>query len=162
MTFMKFRGLVVTAAALLILGGCAVPGKGEPGIAAVYHDRVITEADISAVRLGLNELESGPNAGEDLTLLLIGPQVVAFAEDLGYGMTDEQIQTRADQWISMVTKGRTLNATITSGGGEVVRVIESMSLIMHDADGQLALIRLVQDIEKNAMRRHRTPRRPRS
>lgn len=150
MTANPLRSLPLIAVALLALAGCAVPGKGEPGVVAVYHDREITDADITAIRLGMNELCSGPNSGEDLTLLLLGPEVVALAEDLGYGMTDEQLATQAEIWVSYENDPLCLNTELTTGALEVVRVVQYVAILMHEVDGTLALIELVTDIDENA------------
>ncbi len=153
MTVSRFRFFAVAALSLLILGGCAVPGKGEPGVLAEYHDYVITDDDITAIQDAMDELFSGPNAGEDLTLLLIGPAVVGFAEQIGYkdDLSDEAIAERARQWVAYASQGQVGETTVTSAGLRVVRYVYALNLVMHDANGTLALINLVEDIEENAV-----------
>ena len=151
MKISRFRALALVTVAALVLGGCAAPGQGQPGVAAVFHDRVITNANIEALRAGLNDLYSGPNAGEDVTLLLIGPEVVALADQLGLGLTDAQLKSEAELWIAYATQGQVTPTTISPGAIEIVRVVEAINLLMHNADGELALIKLVTDVEANTV-----------
>lgn len=150
MTLSRFRAVALVATALLVLGGCAVPGKGEPGVVATYRDRVITDSDITTVQLSLNDLYSGPNAGEDLTLLLMGQDAVAIADELGYGQTDQELLDMAGIWIAYATKGQVTDIKVTPRAIEVVRVVEAINLLMHDPDGLIALTALVKDIEENS------------
>jgi len=149
MTFSRLRRVALVLVAALALGGCGVPGKGDPGVVATYRDRVITDRDITAVYNALDDLCAHPHAGEDLTLLLLGPEVVAIADELGLGMTDEQLLDVSDLWIAYWSQGRS-GCTVTADAVEVVRIVEAINLLMHDADGVTALFGLVQDIEAYA------------
>jgi hypothetical protein len=150
MTFSPLRTLALVAAALLALGGCAVPGMGEPGVAAVYRDRIVTDGDITSIRHAMDDLYSGPNSGEDLTLLLIGPEVIAIADQLDLSLTDDQLLEQAGIWITYATEGQVTDLGVTPGALEVVRIVEDVNLLMHDPDGLIALTGLVQDIEDNS------------
>lgn len=143
--------VAVAIAGVLLLGGCAVPGKGEPGVVATYRGHVITDDDITALHNAMDELFSAPNVGEDLTLLLIGSEVVAIAEDVGYDLSEEHVEDRAQAWVSYATWGQGGQVTLSSAAFEVVKVVEALNLVVHDADGTLALVALVQDIEDNGV-----------
>jgi hypothetical protein len=151
MTVSRLRPLAVAVVTLIVLGGCAVPGKGEPGVAAEYRGNVITDQNITELRdvMG-DELYSAPQAGEDLTLLLVGPDAVTFVEQLGYDLSDDYVAGRAQQWISYSSKGQINDAVVTPACLAVVRVVDALNIMMHDADGLLALRSLVSDIEQNA------------
>lgn len=155
MTVSRVRLIAVAALSLLIVGGCSVPGKGDPGVVAVYRGNVITEDNVLALdKVMSGELLAPPIAGEDLTLLLIGPQVVACAEQHGYGeyLTNDALASRARQWVSYTKQGRPIDVTVTPDGLGVVRVVEAINLLMHDpGDGFICLFAVLQDVEENAV-----------
>ncbi len=150
MTVSSLRSVTLMATALLVMGGCAVPGKGEPGVAAEYRDRVITEDDVTAIRTGFDDLHTWVDAGEDLTLLLIGPEVVATAEQHELGMTDDEVRSAANLWVSFVEGPW---AEPSPGAKEIVRVVMSIFLLMEEPSGEglEALFKLARDVEAHTV-----------
>jgi hypothetical protein len=133
MTLLRRRIVgAVAVLATLALSACAVPGQGEPGIAATYGDRVVTNQqvlDMSQAYEDLGTVSSAP--GEPLTMLLLGPDLVAEATRLGMPLTDEKVQTSAEDWIAYNKVG----GTVTPAALELVRDLYSLFYLFTSTDG---------------------------
>jgi hypothetical protein len=148
MTLSPLRTLAFVGALTLVLTGCAVPGEGAPGVAAVYRDRVITTADVNDLYTALDALYSRPHPGEDLTLLLIGPEAVTIAESLGVNLSDAVARRDALLWMSS-QQGDLVEPT--PAVLEVAREVWAISYLINDPDGLGALILLIQDVAANTV-----------
>jgi hypothetical protein len=149
MTHRAPRLLALGAAAVLALSGCATPGNGDPGVATTYRDRVITQADVTEVEAILRDLGSPTHPGEALTLLLIGPEAVAIAQDLGVEFTEAGLRADALMWMSA------MKAPQVEPSPEVLELIlqvRSIAYLMNDqeGDGVTQMIALVTDIQENS------------
>jgi len=148
MTHLRPWPLAVVGALALVLTGCAVPGGGSPSVAAIYRDRVITTADVDDLFVTLDALGSQPDPGQDLTLLLIGPEAVTIAESLGVSISDDIARQDALMW--MYVEGSDL-AEPTPAMLEVTREVLAIAVIASDPQGSVALMNLVQDVQANTV-----------
>lgn len=144
------RAVALVAAVLCVVGGCAVPGKGDPGVAATYRDRVITEDDIASIHSGFEDLSTEVDVGEDLTLLLIGPAVIEAAERRGFSLTDDEATTAANLWVSFL-QGTWVEPTTEVK--EIVREVKAIAFLMDipSGTGLEALEDVVKEVEANTV-----------
>jgi hypothetical protein len=104
----RISGAVV-ALATLTLAACAVPGQGNPGVAATYGDRVVTNQQVLDMSQAYADLGTAPSGvGEPLTMLLLGPDLIAEAEELGLVVSDATLQNAAENWIAHNERGGTV------------------------------------------------------
>jgi hypothetical protein len=148
MTHLRPWPFAVVGAFALVLTGCAVPGEGSPSVAAIYRDRVITNADVDDLSVTLAALGSQPDPAQDLTLLLIGQEAVTIAESLGVSISDDIARQDALLW--MYVEGSDLTEP-TPAVLEVTREVLSIAVIASDPQGSLALMSLVQDVQANTV-----------
>ena len=139
---------VVAVLATLVLAACAVPGQGDPGVAATYGDRVVTNQqvlDYDQAFADLGTPATGP--GVALTLLLLGPEVIAAAEDRGFTVTDDEAMIAAKAWMRYADR----DGTPTSDALDVVRAeLALIELLTTDA-GFAALEEITRGIEDDAV-----------
>jgi hypothetical protein len=148
MTLSRLQPLALAGALVLLLSGCSVSGDGAPGVAAIYRDRVVTNDDVNQIYSALDTLYSRPHPGEDLTLLLIGPEAVSIAQSLGVDLSDPIARQDALLWMSAQQGAQVEpDATVL----EVTREVRAIAYIINDPDGLVALLRLVQDVEENTI-----------
>ncbi len=137
MTLLRRRIVgAVAVFATLALSACAVPGQGEPGVAATYGDRVVTNQqvlDMSQAYADLGTASSG--AGEPLTMLLLGPDLVAAAEKLGTPISDTKLQTAAQEWIAYNKNG----GTATPEALELVHYLLAFYYLLTSPEGATVL-----------------------
>ncbi len=91
--------IAVAALATLTLSACAVSGQGDPGVAATYGDRVVTNQqvlDYGKVFVDFGTPATGP--GVALTLLLLGPDLLSAAQEHGFTVTDDEVTIAARVW----------------------------------------------------------------
>src|SRR5450759_1225085 len=110
MTLVRRRVVgAIAVFATLALSACAVPGQGDPGVAATYGDRVVTNQQVLDMNQAYTDLGTSSAAvGAPLTLLLVGPDLVAEATRLGMNLSDEKVQTAAESWIAYNKNGGTV------------------------------------------------------
>lgn len=149
----RLRLTALALAATISLTACGAPGHGDPGVAAVYRDKVITQDDVFAVSDALDGLYQSPHPGEALTLILIGPGAVAIAEEAGFVLSDQDLISNAAAW-QLASKG--LSTTPTRTQIELIRVTQSLEYINSEAELIPKLIALAQDIEANTVASPRT------
>ena len=149
MTLLRRRivGAVAVLAALA-LSACAVPGQGDPGVAATYGDKVITNEQVVAMSKGYADLGAAPSgAGEALTMLLIGPDLVAKAEKLGMNASESKVQTAAEKWIAYNQQG----GTVTPEGLELVRDLLAVFYLLTSKEGIAVLEQAALDAEEGVV-----------
>src|SRR5512143_1901801 len=103
--------------ATLAVSACAAPGQGDPGVAATYGDRVVTNqqvVDMGQAYASLGVASGG--AGGPLTLVLLGPDLIAEAEKLGMNASDEMVKRSTQDWIDYNKSG----GTVTPAAVELV------------------------------------------
>jgi hypothetical protein len=101
--------VAVAALATLALAACSVPGQGDPGVAATYGDRVVTNQQVLDMSQAYADLGTAPGGvGEPLTMLLLGPDLIAEAEELGLVVSDAKLQNAAENWIAYNERGGTV------------------------------------------------------
>jgi len=140
------RRIAAAAAALAILAlsACAVPGQGDPGVAGTYGDRVVTNQQvIDTSRAFLDLGTSVDGNGAPLTLLLIGPDLISDAEKLGFRVTEDELQSRADQWVAYAQHG----GEVTPAGLEVVHELMALLFLLTSDEGAAALEQVADDAE---------------
>lgn len=149
MTLLRRR--IVGAAAVLAalaLSACAVPGQGDPGVAATYGDRVVTNEQVVAMSKGYADLGTAPSgAGEALTMLLIGPDLVAEAERLGMTASDTKLQRAAEKWIAYNEQG----GTVTPEALELVRDLLAVFYLLTSTEGIAVLEQAALDAEEGVV-----------
>jgi hypothetical protein len=133
MTLLRRR--IVGAAAVLAtlaISACAVPGQGDPGVAATYGDRVVTNQQVLDMSQGYADLGTASSgAGAPLTMLLIGPDLIAGAEKLGMVVSDDKLNSVAEEWIAFNRRG----GTVTPAALELVRDLLAVLYLSRSADG---------------------------
>lgn len=145
MTLLRRRIVgAVAVLAVLALSACAVPGQGDPGVAATYGDRVVTNEQVVAMSKAYADLGTAPSgAGQALTMLLIGPDLVAEAERLGMNASDAKLQKAAEKWIAYNQQG----GTVTPEGLEFVRDLFAVFYLMTSTEGIAVLEKAGLDAE---------------
>ena len=145
MTLLRRRVVgAVAVLAALGLSACAVPGQGDPGVAATYGDRVVTNEQVVAMSKGYADLGTAPSgAGEALTMLLIGPDLVAEAERLGMSATDAKVQKAAEQWIAYNQQG----GAVTPEARELVHDLLAVFYLLTSTEGIAVLEKAGRDAE---------------
>jgi hypothetical protein len=122
----------VALLATLALSACAVPGQGDPGVAATYGDRVVTNQQVLDMGQTYADLGTASNAvGEPLTMLLLGPDLIAEAEKLGMVVSDDELATKAQAWIDSNQKG----GTVTPETLELVHDLSAVIYLLMSTDG---------------------------
>ncbi len=145
MTVLRRRivGAIAVFAALA-LSACAVPGQGKPGIAATYGDRVVTNQQVLDMSRAYVDLGTAPkSAGEPLTMLLLGPDLVAEAENMGMNLTDDKVENAAEDWIAYNQNGGTVTPEVL----ELVRDLYSLFYLFASTDGVAILEKAGADAE---------------
>jgi hypothetical protein len=143
----RISGAVI-ALATLALAACAVPGQGNPGVAATYGDTVVTNQEVldydqAFVDLGTPAISTGVS----VTLLLLGPTVISVAEEQGFTVTDDEAMIAAKAW--MRHAGR--DGTPTPDALEVVRAELALIQLLTTETGFAALEEITQGIEDDAV-----------
>jgi hypothetical protein len=134
----------IAVLATLALSACAVPGQGEPGVAATYGDRVVTNQqvlDMNQAFLDVGTASSG--IGQPLTMLLIGPDLVTGAEKLGMVLSDAKVTTAAQEWIAYNKNG----GTVTPEALQLVRDLYAVYYLLTSTDGVAVLLKAGTDAE---------------
>ena len=145
MTLLRRRIVgAVAVLAVLALSACAVPGQGDPGVAATYGDRVVTNEQVVAMSKAYADVGTAPSgAGEALTMLLLGPDLVAEAERLGMNASDAKLQKAAEKWIANNQQG----GTVTPEALELVRDLLAVYYLLTSTDGIAVLEQAGRDAE---------------
>lgn len=128
----------------LALSACAVPGQGDPGVAATYGDRVVTNQqvfDMSQAYLDIGTASSG--VGEPLTMLLLGPDLIAQAEKLGMVVSDDMLKSKTQEWIGYSQNG----GTLTPATVELVHGLLAIYYLLTSTDGVAVLEKAGTDAE---------------
>jgi hypothetical protein len=152
MTLTRLKPIALVGVLVLILAGCATPGQGDPGVAAVFRGHTITNADVYALDQAFANLSSAPTPGADLTLLLIGPESVSIAESLGTTFTEEELTTSAVLWMAYVNVPWTRP---TAESLEVIRMLKAIDFIFHNTEGLTKLVDYITSVVEEA---HVNPR----
>jgi hypothetical protein len=138
----------VAALATLALSACAVPGQGDPGVAATYGDRVITNQQV--LNYGQAFVDLGTPAtspGVPLTLLLLGPEVIAAAEEEGFTVTDVEAKIAARAWMHYADR----DGVPTPDALEVVRAELALIELLTTEEGFAALEEITRGVENEAV-----------
>jgi hypothetical protein len=145
MTLLRRRIVgAVAILATLALSACAVPGQGDPGVAATYGDRVVTNQqvlDMNQAYVDLGTASSG--AGEPLTMLLLGPDLISEANNLGMVMSDEKLTTAAREWIAYNQHG----GTVTPESLELVHDLYALFYLLTSTNGNAVLEQVGSDAQ---------------
>ena len=145
MTLLRGRVIgAIAALAALTLSACAVPGQGDPGVAATYGERVVTNqqvVDMSKAYVDLGTTSGG--IGAPLTMLLIGPDLIASAEKLGMVVSDDKLKVDAQKWIDYNKNG----GTVTPAAIELVHDLLAIYVLMSSTDGIAVLEKAGVDAE---------------
>lgn len=116
---------------------CAVPGQGQPGIAATYGDVVITNQEVIDARAALAALGTYTGRpGEPLTLLLLGDEFIAAAADRGFEPTPATIAQGALLWKAANLTDLTAPSDLEM---RIVEIVQSVTFLAY-VDGGLAEI----------------------
>jgi len=106
MTGMTFRRrLTVLAASSLLLAGCAVPGEGTPGVAAVVDGETLTSAELDAIAAAWQEDSDGaivPDRQALATAALFGPDLVEVVAEQDVVITESIATDYAGAWLEFV------------------------------------------------------------
>jgi len=155
MTQSRVRRLIaatVTAAALTV-SGCAVPGQeADPGVAAQYDARTLTNAQVNDVYqawvVDTEGAEVPTQRRSIITIELMAPQLVVAAEEAGYPISDDQALTYAIQWIRFagIEEGEPSQQLV-----ETVRAIFALAVLAVVEPELETLRQIAQDVEDNAV-----------
>ncbi len=133
----------LTVLATLALAACAVPGQGDPAVAATLGDRVVTNAQVQEYTDAFFELgDAVTSPGVPLTFLLLGPDLISRAEDLGFVLEDSQVANIAQAWMTFDNK----EGTATPVALDLVRQSLALYFLLTSDAGFAA----VQDLAKAA------------
>lgn len=114
MRLKRSRAAVLAAALITVtLTACAPPGQpGNPGVAATYEDKDVTNQDVDAIYQAWLDGTQGTdvaNRRQILTIELLRDDLLAKCKEAGYPVTWNLAQAQANQWI--VFKGQKGTAT---------------------------------------------------
>jgi hypothetical protein len=136
------------ALATLALAACAVPGQGDPGVAATYGDRVVTNQDVLDYEQAFVDLGTPTTSpGVALTLLLLGPEVIAAAEERGFTVSDDEGMIAAKAWMRYADR----EGKPTPGALEVVRTELALIDLLTTESKYAALKEISLGIEDDAV-----------
>ena len=145
MTLLRRRVIGALAVlATLATSACAVPGQGDPGVAATYAGRVVSEQqvlDMSQAYADLGTTSGG--VGAPLTMLVLGPDLIAAAEKLGMAISDDKLKSKAQEWIDYNRNG----GKVTPAGVELVHDLLAVYYLMSSTDGIAILEKAGLDAE---------------
>ena len=140
--------VAVAALATLALAACAVPGQGDPGVAATFGDRVITNQQVLDYGQAFVDLGTpATSPGVPLTLLLLGPEVISAAEEQGDTVTDVEVKIAARTWMHYTDR----DGTPTADALEVVRTELALIQLLTTDEGFAALEEITRGVENDAV-----------
>ncbi|WNM25046.1 hypothetical protein RN607_02815 [Demequina capsici] len=143
---------VLTAASVILaastLAGCAVPGQGDPGVAAEGAGVTVTLAQVQEYGSGLTDLGIVDQSDWALTLALVHDAVIKEAADLGDAWSDDQISTDIDSWLTTIGYA---DGTASPAAIDVVRTAKALDQLATSQEGATFLSDLATRLETESI-----------
>ena len=143
------KRIVAAVVIALALAGCAVTGQpANPGTAATFDGRTVTNEDVSRWVTAFNDLNVAVDPSAVLTLLLLQPTIEESASDAGILFVKDDLTFEARKWIA---SQRGDQADVTDDMRDVVRLVRTVVILLNGADTAGGLAEAIQRIEAEAV-----------
>jgi len=144
---MKRLAAVVVLA--LAMAGCAVTGQpANPGTAATFDGRTITNDDVSRYVDAFNGLNVAVDPGAVVTLLLLQPAIEQSASEVGIMWVQDDLTFEARKWIASQRGAQT---EVTDDMRDVVRLVRTLVLLLTGQDTAQGLADEIQKLDATAV-----------
>ncbi|MDN4474105.1 hypothetical protein [Demequina zhanjiangensis] len=149
--FSDKRRVSLAATAVLAastLAGCAVPGQGDPGVAAEGAGVTVTLEEVQSYSEGLLDIGILDNADWALTLALFHDAAIDEAADLGMAWSDDEIAADIEAWAEVIGYP---DADTSPEAIEVTHTAKAIGFLATSEEGSAFLSDMANELEADSV-----------